>query len=89
MVEQPKNTGFLYTDQQKRKVTGGMAQYLVLELDLLNVVYVNILRKDLPGNKRSKLLGFADNVAVMIIVRDLGWTHRRLTYVATYIGDWL
>ena len=72
---------------KRRAVTAGVAQGSVLGPDLWNIFYDDILRIEMPEG--CKLIGYADDLAVTILVRDLQKAQMRLNQVMRRVDHWL
>lgn len=70
-----------------KKITSGVAQGSVLGPDLWNIVYDGILTLETPDN--TKLVGFADDLAAIVIARTEEQARMRVRRVTQLVGDWL
>lgn len=73
--------------QQRRKITAGVAQGSALGPDLWNAVYNGVLEIVLP--EWAKLIGFADDLAAMILARNIEQAQRRVAHVSNLVKNWL
>lgn len=69
------------------QVTAGVAQGSVLGPDLWNVVYDEALTMDLPN--KTRLIGFADDLAAMITARTEEQAQQLVASIAMRVENWL
>lgn len=72
---------------RSREVTAGAAQGSILGSDLWNVSYDGILRIELPWG--VIIVGYADDIAIVIIARNIEQAQLVLSIVIGRIWDWL
>lgn len=72
---------------RRRKITAGAAQGSILGPDLWNASYDGILRMEMPEG--AFLIGYADDIAVVIVARDTDGARRRLNQVMRRVFSWL
>lgn len=85
-----RNRMLLYeTEEGQREmvVTGGAAQGSILGPDLWNVFYDSLLRAEMP--EETRLVGYADDVAVLIAARDTKMAQLKLNKVMRTINSWM
>lgn len=73
--------------QRSMVVTGGAAQGSVLGPDLWNVLYDGLLRLSMP--EESMLVGYADDVALLIAARDVELAQLKLNQAMRSIHAWM
>lgn len=72
---------------QCKEITGGAAQGSILGPDLWNIAYDGILRMEIPED--TLLVGYADDVAAVIIARDMQDAQRKLNQIMRRVSRWL
>ena len=70
-----------------KEVTAGAAQGSILGPDLWNAAYDGILRMEMPEN--TFLVGYADDIAAVIIARDVELAQMRLRQVMRRVSSWM
>lgn len=73
--------------QHKKKVTAGATQGSVLGPDLWNAMYDGLLKMEMPEN--ASLIGFADDVAAVIVAKDTESAQRKLGHVMREVTEWM
>lgn len=68
-------------------ITSGAAQGSILGPDLWNVFYDSLLRTQMPDE--SRMVGYADDVAVLIAARDTKLAQLKLNIVMRRVNDWM
>lgn len=85
-----KNRTLIYeTNEGQRRiaVTAGVAQGSILGPDLWNAFYDSLLRIEMPDETR--LVGYADDVAVLVAARDTKQGQLKLNQVMRKINSWM
>lgn len=72
---------------KRRIVTSGAAQGSILGPDLWNASYDGIFSIDMPDE--THLVGFADDIAALIVARDVPEAQRRLNQVMIRTMSWM
>ena len=70
-----------------KTITSGAAQSSILEPELWNISYDEILKIDMPPD--TYLVGYADDIAAIIAGRDIEEIHRKLNQVMIRTKAWL
>lgn len=70
-----------------KKMTAGVPQGSVLGPVLWNILYDGVLKLRLP--KEAKLIGFADDLALLVGGNDIGSLNMRVNDCLTRIDEWL
>ena len=85
-----KDRWIVYDTEQgriKRQITSGAAQGSMLGPDIWNVSYDGILRMEMPEG--AFLVGYADDIAVVIVARDADLAQLLLNQVMRRVYSWL
>ena len=72
---------------QERDLTAGIAQGSILGPDLWNITYDSILRLDMPED--TKLIGYADDIALVIVGRNAEMAQTALNIAMRRIRGWM
>lgn len=72
---------------RRRDITAGAAQGSILGPDLWNIAYDGILRMEMP--RETFLVGYADDIAVIITARDVDELQRLLTLAMGQVIGWM
>ena len=72
---------------RRRKITAGVVQGSILGPDLWNISYDGILRQDLPEG--TSLVGYADDIAAIIVSRNIEKAQRKLNNVMHWVCGWM
>ncbi|KAJ8977407.1 hypothetical protein NQ317_003188 [Molorchus minor] len=70
-----------------KRITGGAAQGSILGPDLWNISYDGILKMEVPRN--TFLVGYADDIAAVVVARDIEEAQNGLNQVMRRAGAWL
>jgi hypothetical protein len=73
--------------QREMQVTAGAAQGSILGPDLWNAFYDELLREEMPDE--THLVGYADDVAVLIAARDTKQAQLKLNQAMRTINGWM
>lgn len=72
---------------RRKQITSGAAQGSILGPELWNISYDGILRMEMPDD--TFLVGYADDIAAVIIARNAQEAQRRLNQVMIRTSSWL
>lgn len=73
--------------ERRREVTAGAAQGSILGPDLWNISYDSLLRLEMPRD--VFLVGYADDVAAVIVSRNLDLAQLSLNQVMRRVNEWM
>ena len=73
--------------RRKKRITSGAAQGSILGPDLWNISYDDIFRIEMPDE--THLIGYADDVAAVIVARNMEEVRRKLNQVMMRTQSWL
>ncbi|KAK9737563.1 Reverse transcriptase (RNA-dependent DNA polymerase) [Popillia japonica] len=73
--------------ERNMTVTSGAAQGSILGPDLWNILYDNLLRIQMP--EEVTVVGYADDIAVLISVRDIDAAQLKLNQAMRKIESWM
>lgn len=73
--------------QMTKRLTSGAAQGSILGPDLWNIAYDGLLRLEMPQD--SILVGYADDVAAVIVARDIDLAQLKLNQVMRRLTEWM
>ncbi|MBJ4722033.1 hypothetical protein JGF03_28795, partial [Salmonella enterica subsp. enterica serovar Anatum] len=85
-----RNRSLLYETAEgikRRELTSGAAQGSILGPDLWNISYDGILRMEMPEG--CSLIGYADDVAAIIVARSVELAQTRLDQVMRRVRTWM
>ena len=80
-------TYVMKTGIKKRKMTAGVAQGSILGPDIWNVGYDEVL--DLPMPPGVYLVGYADDLVIVIMTKDTRLTQMRLSQFPRQVDGWM
>lgn len=73
--------------RRQRRITAGVAQGSILGPDFWNILYDGLLRLDMPTDTR--LVAYADDVAVIITARDTHLAQLKVNQVMRRVNEWM